>query len=54
MYSHIDNVVRVIRAMMVLMEKWAHQGSMVKPENQAAKEEQVWKTMQTEYIYENN
>lgn len=35
---------------MELMEKWAHQGSMVKPENQAAKEKQVWKTMQRQWI----
>lgn len=48
MYSHIDNIVRVSWATMELMEKWAHQGSMVKPENQAAKEKQVWKSMRAQ------
>lgn len=28
--------------MMVVKEKWAHQGSMEKLENQAEREKQVW------------
>lgn len=44
MYFPIDDVVRVTLVMMVLKEKWAQRDSMEKPENQAEKETEVWKT----------
>lgn len=39
---NIDLALRGILDMMVLKEKWAHQGSMEKLENQAEREKQVW------------
>lgn len=37
-YCNIDVALRVILDMMVLKEKWAHQGSMEKLENQVERE----------------